>query len=124
MTHPVRYAAERLALRALMLVLAVLFIQLVVPVLWNTLSPFIIALPIAASLQPLIRFFQRRLRVPRGFAVTFWVVLFSAALMMLTYWFISFAVGQIVSAATNAPNILNGAIGVLREAMRIARDGV
>ncbi len=116
MTHPVRYAAERLALRALMLVLAVLFIQLVVPVLWNTLSPFIIALPIAASLQPLIRFFQRRLRVPRGFAVTFWVVLFSAALMMLTYWFISFAVGQIVSAATNAPNILNGAIGVLREA--------
>ncbi len=116
MTHPIRYAAERLAMRALMLVLLILFIQLVVPVLWDTLSPFIIALPIAAALQPLIRFFEKKLRLPRGFAVTFWVILFSAALLLLAYWFISFAVGQIVSAATNAPNIVNGAIGVLREA--------
>jgi sporulation integral membrane protein YtvI len=116
MTHPIRYAAERLALRALMLVLTILFIQLVVPILWDTLSPFLIALPVAAALQPLIRFFEQKLRLPRGFAVTFWVILFSAALMLLAYWFISFAVGQIVSAATNAPSIVNGAIGVLREA--------
>ena len=75
MTHPIRYAAERLALRALMLVALILFIQLAVPVLWDTLSPFIIALPIAAALQPLIRFFEKRLRLPRGFAVTFWAYL-------------------------------------------------
>jgi sporulation integral membrane protein YtvI len=116
MTHPIRYAAERLALRALMLVALILFIQLAVPVLWDTLSPFIIALPIAAALQPLIRFFEKRLRLPRGFAVTFWVILFSMVLLLLAYWFISFAVGQIVAAATNTPDIVNGAIGVLREA--------
>ena len=50
------------------------------------------------------------------FAVTFWVILFSAALLLLAYWFISFAVGQIVMAATNTPDIVNSAIGVLREA--------
>lgn len=116
MTHPIRYAAERLALRALFCVLLWLGLAFAVPLVWDTLSPFIIALPIAAALQPLIRFFEQKLRLKRGFAVAFWVVLVSAVALMMLYWFVSFAVGQIVAAATNAPNLVNGAIGVLREA--------
>ena len=116
MNHPVRYAAERLAYRLLFCVLIGLFLAFIVPMVWNTLSPFIIALPIAAALQPLIRFFEKKLRLNRGFAVAFWVILFSAVAFFLIYWFVSFAVGQIVSAANNAPNIVNGAINVLRAA--------
>jgi len=116
MNHPVRYAAERLAFRLLFCVILVLFFAFAVPLLWDTLSPFIIALPIAAALQPLIRFFEKKLHLKRGFAVAFWVILFSAAAFFLIYWFASFAVGQVISAANNAPTVVNGIIDVLREA--------
>ena len=116
MNHPERYAVERLAYRLLFCILIVLFLAFVVPLVWDTLSPFIIALPVAAALQPLIGFFQKKLHLNRGLAVAFWVVLFSAAAFFVVYWFVSFAVGQVVSAANNAPNIVNGTIGVLRAA--------
>ncbi|MDD3214706.1 MAG: AI-2E family transporter [Eubacteriales bacterium] len=116
MNHPVRYATERLGWRLLFLVLVSLFFAYAVPLLWSTLSPFIIALPVAASLQPLVRFFEKKLHLNRGFAVAFWVILVSAAAFFLLYWFASFAVGQIISAANNAPTLVNGAIAVLREA--------
>ena len=116
MNHPVRYAAERLNLRLLLLAFVMLCIAFVVPWVWNVLSPFIIALPVAAALQPLIRFFEEKLHLKRGFAVAFWVTLFSLLALLIIYWFVSFAVGQIISAATNAPTIVNGAINVLREA--------
>ncbi|HNW87342.1 MAG TPA: sporulation integral membrane protein YtvI [Candidatus Limiplasma sp.] len=116
MTHPVRYALERLAYRLLFCVLIGLFLAFMVPWIWDTLSPFIIAIPIAAALQPLIQFFVKKLHMHRGFAVTFWVVLFSAVAFFIVYWFVSFAVGQVVSAANNAPNLVNGAISVLRNA--------
>ena len=116
MNHPVRYATERLTLRLIMCVLAVLFLAFVVPMVWDILSPFIIAFPVAALLQPLIGFFEKKLHINRGFAVAFWVVLFSAVAFFIVYWFVSFAVGQIISAANNAPTIISGAINVLREA--------
>ena len=59
MNHPERYAVERLAYRLLFCILIVLFLAFVVPLVWDTLSPFIIALPVAAALQPLIGFFQK-----------------------------------------------------------------
>lgn len=59
MNQPVRYATERLAWRLLFFVLFVLLLVYAVPLLWSTMSPFIIALPIAATLQPLIRFFEK-----------------------------------------------------------------
>jgi sporulation integral membrane protein YtvI len=116
MNHPVRYAAERLGLRLLFCVLIALFFVYVVPLLWDTLSPFIIALPVAAALQPLITFFEKKLHLKRGFAVAFWVILVSAAAFFIIYWFASFAVGQVISAANNAQNIVNGTVSVLREA--------
>jgi sporulation integral membrane protein YtvI len=116
MNRPVRYATERLAWRLLFVVLFVLALVYAVPLLWSTLSPFIVALPIAAALQPLIRFFVKKLHLHRGFAVAFWVVLFSAVAFLMVYWFASFAVGQIVNAANNAPSLVNGFISMLREA--------
>ncbi len=103
-------------MRLLFCVALLLFLVYAVPLLWDTLSPFIIALPIAAALQPLIRFFEKKLRLHRGFAVAFWVLLFSAVAFFLIYWFASFAVGQVVSAANNAPTVVNGVIDVLRAA--------
>jgi len=116
MNKPVAYAAERLALRLLLCAVIALFLAYMVPLLWSTLSPFIIALPVAAGLQPLIRFFEKKLHLGHGFAVVFWVLLVSVAALFVVYWFVSFAVGQIISAANNAPTLVNGTINVLREA--------
>ena len=116
MNHPVRYASERLLLRTLLCITLVLVWNYAVPLVWDTLSPFIIAIPVAAALQPLIGFFEKRLHIKRGIAVAFWVVLCSAVAFFILYWFVSFVVGQIISAANNAPAIVNSTIGVLREA--------
>ncbi len=114
--RPVRIAAERLLMRALLCALALLFIVLAVPFLFRVLSPFIIALPIAAMLQPLIRFCQKKLHFKRGLAVGIWVTLVCALAFLIIYWFISFAVGQIIGAAKNAPAIVQTITGALQTA--------
>ena len=106
MMQPIRIATERLVMRALLFALALLFVVLAVPFLFRMLSPFIIALPIAAMLQPLIRFCQKKLHFKRGLAVGIWVTLVCALAFLIIYWFISFAVGQIIGAAKNAPAIV------------------
>jgi len=113
---PVRYAAERLALRLLLTLLATVFVVVIVPELWRLLSPFVIALPIAASLQPSIRFFQEKLRIKRGIAVAFWVLLVCTAAFVLLYWFISFVVVQVMNAMDNMPSILGSVTDVLQAA--------
>ena len=114
--RPVRYAAGRLGLRLLFALAFILFVTQLVPQLWNVLSPFIIALPVAAMLQPLIRFFQKKLHFRRGLAVGFWVLVVCTVAFVLIYWFVSFAVGQVVSAANNAQSIISSITGVLKTA--------
>ena len=58
-----RKAAERLALRLLGVVLAFVILRWVLPEVWDKLSPFIIAIPIAAALQPVIRFLQKKIKM-------------------------------------------------------------
>lgn len=114
--HLVRYASERLILRLLWVLLAALFLLAVVPALWQLFSPFLVALPIAALLQPCIRFFQEKLHFKRGLAVTFWVLFVCVAAFFLLYWFVSFLVVQVMNAANNAPQIINSVISVLQDA--------
>ena len=110
------YAAERLALRLLWSALAALFLVVLVPQLWRLFSPFVIALPIAALLQPSIRFCQEKLRVRRGFAVAFWVILVCSVALVVLYWFVSFVVVQVINAANNAPSIISSVVNVLQTA--------
>lgn len=116
MDHPVLYATERLALRFLICVLVWLCFAYAVPLLWHTLSPFIIAVPVAASLQPLISFFHKKLHINRGVASAIWVTLVSAVTFLALYWFISFAVGQIINAANNISAIVDSIISILQQA--------
>ena len=113
---PVRYAAERLVLRLLGALLVALFLVLGVPQLWRLFSPFLVALPIAALLQPLIHFFQEKLHLRRGIAVAFWVLLVCCVAFILLYWFVSFVVVQVMNAANNAPSIISSVVNVLQAA--------
>lgn len=124
MRRPVFVALERLALRLGLVMLAVFLALFVLPQIWHLFSPFIIALPVAALLQPLIRFFQEKLHCRRGFAVGFWVLLVCALLLLVVYWFISFVVVQVINAASNAPTIISSFIGVLQTASDRILDAV
>ena len=104
-------------MRLVLAAVAVLLLVFVVPMVWHTLSPFIIAIPVAAMLQPLIGFFEKRLHVNRGFAVLFWVFLVSAVAICLLYWFTSFAIEQLVSAASNAPSLVGSITSMVRTAI-------
>ena len=109
-------ALERLGLRLLLCAATVACLVLVVPQVWSLLSPFLIALAVAAMLQPLIGFCVQKLHVKRGLAVAFWVTLVCALALVLIYWFVSFAVTQGVNAASNAQSIVNNITGVLQTA--------
>ncbi|MCL1855436.1 MAG: AI-2E family transporter [Clostridia bacterium] len=104
--HTVRYAAERLALRLLFTALAAVFVMGVVPEIWRLLSPFLVAVPVAAALQPSIRFLQEKLRFRRGLAVTLGVLLVCSAAFVFIYWVISFLVVQLSAVVNNAPSIM------------------
>ena len=104
--HPVRYAAERLALRVILAALAAIFMVAVVPEIWRLFSPFLVAVPVAAALQPAIRFLQAKLHFRRGLAVTLGVLLVCSAALIFIYWFISFLVVQLAAVVNNAPSIM------------------
>lgn len=114
--NPVRYAVERIFCRCVLLALAAVFIVVLVPQIWNLFSPFLIGLAVAAMLQPLIRFSQKKLHLKRGLAVACWVALVVVVAFLLLYWFISFVVVQFVNAGENAQNIISSVVGLLQTA--------
>ncbi len=109
----VRYAAERCVWRLVLTVLAAVFVTVVLPVLWNLFSPFLIGLAMAALLHPLIRFMQQKWHVRRGLAVGIWVTLAVVAALLLLYWFCSFVVVQLAVAA---PGVVTSVVDMLRTA--------
>ncbi|MEG2603854.1 MAG: sporulation integral membrane protein YtvI [Clostridia bacterium] len=112
----VAYAAERLVLRCLLVAAVAWLVLSVVPQVWSILSPFIIGLVAAAMLQPLIHFVNQKLHIKRGIAVGLCVMLMLVAALLLLYWFASFAVVQLISAAENAPSIIANVVGILQTA--------
>ena len=68
------------------------------PVLWDLFSPFLIGLAVAALLRPLIALTQEKLHMRRGVAVGLWVALAVLAALWLVYWICSFVVVQITVA--------------------------
>ena len=91
-----RIAAERLAFRALAAAVILLAASWLVPQVWDKMSPFLIAIPIAAMLQPVIRFFHRRLKVRRGASSLVLVLL----ILLLAYLFLRWLIGMLIDTAT------------------------
>ena len=84
-----RKAAERLAAKGIGAVLLVAFLFFAIPQIWDKLSPFIIAIPLAAMLQPVIRFTEQRLKMKRGLTTLICVLLLLALLIGFATWMIS-----------------------------------
>ena len=81
-----RKALEKLICRLLGATVIVGLVVLLLPQFWDKLSPFILAIPIAALLQPVIRFLQEKLKLKRSVASLILVLLILALLLVLPCW--------------------------------------
>ena len=117
-----RIAAERLAFRVLAAAVILLVASWLVPQVWDKLSPFIIAIPIAAMLQPVIRFFHKRLKVRRGITSLVLVILILVLTYLLLRWLVIMLIdtatqvlGQDENVVSTTINSINAAIESLKE---------
>ena len=112
-----RKAAERLMLRLLGLVLIFVSLRWVVPDVWDKLSPFIISIPLAAALQPVIRFLQKKLKMKRSPASLIPVILLLIVALALLIWFFTFGIGQASRIVNHSGDLVTETINSVRQAM-------
>jgi len=111
-----RKAAERLMVKGLGAVILIGLAFWLIPLLWDKLSPFIIAIPLAAMLQPVIRFADRKLKIKRGFSVLVCVLLLLAFLFGATYWGVNVVLEQAPQLVGQSGSMINETITTIQEA--------
>ncbi len=111
-----RKAAERLLLRLLGVAAAFAVVRWVLPEIWDKLSPFIIAVPIAAALQPVIRFLQKRIRLKRSPASLIPVLLLLFLFLGLIIWLLIFAIEQTPKLVAHSGDMITESINMIRQA--------
>ena len=112
-----RKAVERMLLRLLGLVLAVAVLKWVWPEVWDKLSPFIIAIPIAAALQPVIRFLQKKIKMKRSPASLIPVLLLLFIFLGLLTWLFTFGIGQVTRIVNHSGDMVTESINSVRTAL-------
>lgn len=112
-----RKAAERLALRLLGFLLTAAFVIWVLPEIWDKLSPFIIAIPLAAALQPVIRFLEKKLKLRRSPAALIPVVLLLIIALGLLTWLLTIGFGQVSRFVNNSGDLVTESINTVRTAL-------
>lgn len=113
-----RKAAERLLLRLLGVVLAYFALLWVLPEVWDKLSPFIIAIPVAAALQPVIRFLQKTVKMKRSPASLIPVLLLLFIFLGLLTWLFTFGIGQVTRIVNHSGDVVTETINSVREALK------
>ena len=112
-----RKAAERLAVKGFGAVLLIAFLFWAVPQIWDKLSPFIIAIPLAAALQPVIIFAQDKLKIKRGISVLICVVLMLVLVAGIAYWGVSIVLEQAPNVVGQSSSMITEAVNTLQQAM-------
>lgn len=112
-----RKAAERLLLKLLGVAAAYAALRWVLPEIWDKLSPFIIAIPLAAALQPVIRFLQKKIKMKRSPAALIPVLLLLFIFLGLMIWLFTFGIGQVTRIVNHSGNLVTESINSVRLAM-------
>ena len=112
-----RKAAERLVVKGIGAVLLIAFAFWAVPMFWDKLSPFIIAVPLASLLQPAVRFAQNKLKIRRGISVLVFVLLILAVVIAFTYWAVSIILEQAPQLVGQSGNMISEAVTSLQQAV-------
>ena len=113
-----RKAMERFLLRFLGIIVAYAALRWVLPEVWDKLSPFIIAVPLAAALQPVIRFLQKKIKMKRSPASLIPVLLLLFIFLGLLIWLFTFGIGQVSRIANHSGDLITESINSVRQAMK------
>ena len=119
-----RKAAERLAFKFLCLLLVIAVVVWIVPMAWRLLSPFIVAIPLAALLQPIIAFMQKKLKFRRGFASLLIVLVLTAIVLAILIWLFTFGIGQVSNIVSNSGDIVTDSISSINTALNNLLKGI
>ncbi len=109
-----RKAGERLLVKCVLILVGIAAAWVLVPEIWDKLSPFILSIPMAAMLQPLILFFEKKLKLKRSIASIFLVVLTVAVGISVLGFFLSFAIQQMTDLANNSGDIIKAIVTGIR----------
>ena len=112
-----RKAAERLTVKGIGAIMLTALLFWAVPLVWDKLSPFIVAIPLAAMLQPLVRFAQNKLKIKRGIFVLICVLLMLGILVGIMYWGISVVLEQAPQVVGHSGNMISETIHTMQAAM-------
>lgn len=119
-----RKAAERLTFKFLCLLLIIAAVVWIVPLAWRMLSPFIVAVPLAAVLQPIIAFMQKKLKFRRGFASLLIVLILTAVVLSILIWLFTFGIGQVTNIVSNSGDIVTDSINSINTALNNLLKGI
>ena len=111
-----RKAAERLALKGLGAIILIVLLFWAVPQVWDKLSPFIIAIPLAAALQPAIRFAQNKLKIKRGISVLICVLLMLGLLAGIVSWGVAIVLEQAPQVVGQSGSMITDAVKTMQQA--------
>lgn len=116
--HPItaeRIAVERILCGILAAFLVLLTIRQLFRLGWTWIGPFLVALPIAALLQPAVSFFSDKCKMPKGIAALI-PVLFSILLLCICLFLIvSHLVRETEQIASNPSVILTGLTDIFQQ---------
>lgn len=110
----VKRAVWRLLVRLMIGMAVLLLLWFLGPTLWHLLSPFLLAIPVAAMLQRPIRWSERRLHLKHGISVGVWVVVVCAVLCALLYWLLSTVISQVIQLSGNYQSVISDLVNLLR----------
>ena len=112
-----RKAFERLSFKVLIVVLVLLAAYFLVPQVWDKLSPFFIAIPLAAMLQPVIRFCFRKLKLKKSISSLILVLLLLGLVIGVLIWLIGLVTNMVNPFLTQSEDIVTTTIGTIRQAV-------
>ena len=112
-----RRAAERLVIKGIIAIALIVFFLWAIPQIWDKLSPFIVAIPLAAMLQPVIRFAENKMKLKRGITTLVCVLLLLGILLGLTYWVISIIAEQAPQVVGQSGSMITEAVQTIQQAL-------
>ena len=99
--------------RSLLVGISLLSAYLFFKYLFTFISPFIVAFLVALALEPLVRFFERRLRLSRWIASLFGMLLFILGIGYLGAALVNTAWQQAVQFTAQLPGLISGAMDLI-----------
>ncbi len=111
-----RKAAERLAVKGLGAILLIVAAVWGIPQIWDKFSPFIIAIPLAAVLQPVVQFAHERFKMKRGFSVLICVLLILGIIFWMIYWAVTIVSEQAPALVGQSGNLISESVNTLQQA--------